>query len=175
MFIFPNPLPSWLTVKESPTFPKWQLQRLEYIDTTDPRNNGSTNAYLKALDKQGVYQAGLKVWQAWPTDRASELTKKQGDLKFNNEDFGIAFFQSGDSSFDPNRGQSGPYVYYVDGNSDEVHGCGLPLRRHIQFLMVWQWVDQTPPPPTGKWQITNASIPAQDETHIALVISLEKK
>jgi hypothetical protein len=147
MKIYPDPLPAWLTIQATPTFPAWKLARVEYVDVNDPRNNGSTNIYCKTLDKNGIYQQGVKVWQQFPTDKASELTKRQGDLLYNGEPFGCSFFQSGDSSFDPQRGQQGPYACYVDGNGDRVAGMGLPLKRHVQFLLVWQWMEAPAAPP----------------------------
>lgn len=162
MILVPNPLPYWLTITPTNIFPAWKLVRVEYVPTDDPRNNGSTNIYCKTLDKHGVYQQGIKVFQDWGDDRASENTKKQGDLLFNNEPFGCSFFQSGDSSFDPAKGQVGAYTCYVDGNSDKLGKMGLPLRRHVQYLLVWQWADTptpTPPDPTptptGHWALGN--------------------
>lgn len=160
MYKFPDPLPAWLTVQETITYPAWKLIRAEYIDVTDPRNNGSTNLYYKTLDANGKYQQGVKCWQDWTDDRASDLTKKQGDLVFNNEPFGISFYQSGDSSFDPNKGQVGAYTSYVDGNSDRIGKAGLPLKRHVQCLYVWQWtlapITPPTPPATGKWTVDDS-------------------
>lgn len=158
MFIFPDPLPAWLTVALAPTYPAWKLVRVEYIDVTDPRNNQSTNIYIKALDVNGKYQQNVKCFQDWGDDRASENTKKQGDLSFNGEPFGCSFYQSGDSSFDPKKGQVGAYTCYVDGNSDRIGKMGLPLKRHVQYLLVFQFVQTAPIPPippTGQWAITS--------------------
>ncbi len=169
MLLVPDPLPTWLTISPTAVLPAWKVVRVEYVSTDDPRNNGSTNIYYKTLDAAGNYQQGVKVWQAWPDDKAQGITRKQGDLDFNGEPFGYTFPMSGDSSFDPNRGQHGPYFGYVDGASDTVNGMGVPLRRHVQFLLVWQWTI-TPPippiPPTGKW-----SVASQDATHINLVLA----
>lgn len=175
MTIFPNPLPAWLTINRVNTYPKWEIIRVEYIDTTDPRNNGSTNCYVKTLDKNGNYQAGVTMYQQFPSGKPTDKTKAKGDLDFNNEPFGLAWFQSGDSSFDPNKGQAGPYTYGVDGVSDTLSGCGLPLRRHIQYLVVWQWNEQPtppPPPPVGSWQLDTSTLTQPDATHIQVVNNL---
>ncbi len=173
MITSPTPLPPWLSVTSTAAFPKWQIVRVEYVMPEDPRNNGSTNIYCKTLDVKGNYLAGVKVWQDWHDDRASELMKKQGELTYYNEAFGCTFFQSGDSSFDPGKGEAGPYSCYVDGQSDQVHGMGLPLRRHVQYLLVWQFVNQpvtppdptpTPPPTSGTW-----SVQSQTDSQIVLV------
>lgn len=162
MIQVPNPLPSWLTVEISPLFPKYECVRVEYVSIDDPRNNGSTNIYIKTLDKNGAYQEGIKVYQAFPSDVAEARTRKFGELDFNGEAFGVAFPMSGDSSFAPDRGEHGPYWCYAQTPSDIVRGMGVPLRRHVQFLLVYQWVDQTPPPPPPpptekKWVITSQS------------------
>lgn len=157
-------LPAWIKVVPTPALPCWRLVGFEYIDVDNPINNGSTNIYIRTLDKQGKYQQGIKVWQEWPTDRTNEFTKKEGDLLYNNVAYGVSFFQSGDSSFDPNKGQAGPYTCYADGASDKVSGMGLPLKRHVQYTLTFQWVDSPIPPPTTKeWHIT-----AQSASHVVL-------
>ncbi len=155
--------PQWLTFERT-SLPCYRAVRVEYIGTDDPRNNGSVNAYVKCLDKAGNYKAAVKVWQDWSDDRAAEYTKIEANApEFNGEKFGATFYMSGDSSFDPNKGQAGPYAIYADGASDKVKGLGLPLRRHVQYLITLQWMDEeTPPqlpdPPTGKqWNIVEQS------------------
>lgn len=161
----PEQLPTWITITRA-TAPCWRAVRVEYIDPLDPRNNGSVNTYIKTLTENGEWAAGVKVWQDWKDDRASENTKLQVQAPdFNGEKFGTTFFMSGDSSFDPNKGQVGVYSFYVDGNSDKVNGLGLPLKRHVQYLITFQWVNETPIPPipTGRWVIAS-----QTETEIVL-------
>lgn len=148
-------LPKWVTVKESPLFPKWKVVKVEYMQEGDPCWNASVNIYVKALDKQGVYQPGIKMIQAWPDGSASDPTKLLKDApEYCGQKFGTTFVMSGDSSFDPGKGQVGPYTMSVEGNSDQVTGLGLPLKRHNQYLITWQFVDTpTPPPQQGHWTL----------------------
>lgn len=150
-------LPAWITIKENPNFPKWKITNFQYISTDDPCNNGSTNVMTVTRDKNGVYQSGIKVWQQWPDGRASEDMKPIRDaVIYCNNPYGASFFQSGDSSFSPERGESGPYSFYAEGNSDLAQGLGLPLRRHVQYIIEWTWFDKPTPPPTeGHWTIGN--------------------
>lgn len=140
-------LPPWLTVHALPNFPKWQLVRVEYISADDPRNNQSVNIYVKTLDRDGKFESGVRVWQEWTDDRAAELTKRESELYYAGEPFGCTFFMSGDSSFSPDRGERGAYACYVDGASDRIEGLGLPLRRHVQYLLVFRRVEKPAPPP----------------------------
>lgn len=175
MTFAPNPLPYWLTITPALLLPAYKLIRVEYVSPEDPRNNGSTNIYCKFLDEQGKYQQGIKCWQDWGDDRASDMTEKQGDLMFNNEPFGCSFFQSGDSSFDPNKGQVGAYTCYAEQPSDKLGKMGLPLRRHVQYLLVWQWTTQpTPPPPTKDFVLADSHIVSQDENSIVIQNTLQR-
>lgn len=160
----PSPAP-WISIKESPAFPKWQAVKVEYFATDDPCNNGGTNTYLRTEDLNGTYQRNVKVFQAWPDDRTSKQTTpiEQANT-YCGQKYGADFFMSGDSSFDWAKGQVGPYSFYVEGASDIVQGLGLPLKRHVQYTIVFRLVDKPTPPPVGtKWVVTS-----QDEKHIAL-------
>jgi hypothetical protein len=158
--------PSWLTVTRATGYPRWELVEYDYHDTEDDCNNGGVSAYLKALDAQGNYQAGWIVHWATPDEAVSFAMQPEGNVGYcygadgKEIPYGIAVPMSGDSSFSPERGESGPYSAYMDGPSDKLSGMGLPLRRHVQFTAVWQWKiegnepDPTPDPtPGGEWVI----------------------
>ncbi len=163
-------MPKWVSLVRA-TAPCWRIVKLEYIAPEDARNNQSVNTYVKCLDAAGNFKTGVKVWQDWKDDRASELTRSLANAPdFMSEKFGTTFYMSGDSSFDPGKSQIGPYAFYVDGMSDRVNGLGLPLRRHVQYLITFQWVEAEPPPAPepppvqpGKWVITY-----QDERKVVL-------
>jgi len=158
-------LPAWVTIRRTDALPKWKVVDVQYISVESECNNGSTNVYVKALDEQGRYQAGIRIWQDWSEDRASDLTLPLAQAnEYCGSKFGRTFFMSGDSSFDPAKGQTGPYAFYVDGMSDRVNGLGLPLRRHVQYLITFQRVTSeepnppSPPPPAGgAWRIVEQS------------------
>lgn len=157
-------LPTWLTIDDDTPLPGYKAVKVEYIFPEDERNNQGVNIYIKTLDKDGKYRAGVTVFQGWPDGAANALTRPEGELDFNGESFGAAFEMTADSSFSPGpppgRGESGPYSGYVVGNSDVVQGMGLPLRRHVQFLLTFQWTEEgpTPPPPSRRvWMVTEQS------------------
>ncbi|RIK21176.1 MAG: hypothetical protein DCC52_14255 [Chloroflexi bacterium] len=55
------------------------------------------------------------------------------------------------SSFAPDREERGPLTVFVEGlPSDDVNGMGLPLRRHVQYILTWRRVTaqaaETPTP-----------------------------
>ncbi len=110
----------------------WKLVRAKYLpEGNEPGTaQGRVNMYYTVLDESGNSIPGQRVWQQWPDDRAAKSTGPDGVIDFN---------MSGDSSFDPKRGQRGPYSAYVDGlPSDKVVGLGLPLRRHVVYELTWR-------------------------------------
>lgn len=157
-------MPKWVSLVRA-TAPCWRIVKFEYIAPEDARNNQSVNTYIKCLDAAGNFKAGVKVWQDWRDDRAREVTRSPATAPdFMGETFGATFYMSGDSSFDPGKGQVGPYAFYMDGMSDRVNGLGLPLRRHVQYLITFQRVTSeepnppSPPPPAGgAWRIVEQS------------------
>src|SRR5436190_9164524 len=73
---------------------------------------------------------GQRVFQTFGTDRATGITDERGHVEFP---------MSGDSSFSPDRGESGPYsVAIEDLPIDQVLGMGLPLRRHVQYILTYR-------------------------------------
>ena len=150
-------VPGWVTIERAPDFPKWEAEVVEYYPVDAPCNNGSVNTYVRVENEKGDYLSGIKVYQDWGDDRASELMKPIVQANdFCDDKYGATFFMSGDSSFDPAKGQSGPYSFYVDGNSDVVKGLGLPLKRHVQYAITWRYKSEPTPPPTeGHWVVEN--------------------
>ncbi len=159
--------PDWLTVTRTTGFPRWEIVEYDYISVDDECNNGGVNAYLKALDTDGTYKAGDTVYWATPDEAVSFVMQPEGSVGYCYDDagkevsYGIAIPMSGDSSFDPSppRSEHGSYSAYMADNSDKISGMGLPLRRHVQFTVVWQWKTEgtepppPPPPAEGEWVI----------------------
>lgn len=162
------PLPAWVTLDTSAPYPKWVAAFVEYIGVEHECNNGSTNVYVRTETPEGAYAQNVIVWQDWTDDRAAETTKPQGEIDYCGEPYGASFFQSGDSSFSPERGEHGPYAFYVQDKSvsDVVQGLGLPLKRHVQYKIVFRLKykadeDDDPPSPAPKqWVI----VKQRDET-----------
>lgn len=158
--------------------------KLGYDDPTQAQ--GRHNIYFTVLDEKGSPLGGVDCWLDWngrdATPKGDPPTHVVTDA---NGQANVGIY----ANLDIHK-LNGPYFCYV-GNmtvvknvvispfvSDVPSGMGLPEHNHVDFYPTFQKggvVPPPPPPPTDKWQITNAAIPAQDDTHIALVISLEKK
>ena len=134
-----NPLAPWVTVQEAAnhTYPRWTVKSVGYRDDkTEPATDMSANIYIKVQDEAGNPLGGVRVAQSWPPYSPEETAFKTTD-----RDGKVDFFQSGDSSFDPQKGQVGPYRIYVllkDYPTPEVRGLGLPLKRHVNYDIVFQ-------------------------------------
>lgn len=161
---------TWISIDRAPLYPKWEIVEWAFHDGDDC-DNESVNCYFAAfVGGKGV--SGKKVLFATP-DESAPLTLQHGqvgycyDAQGKEIKYGVAVPMSGDSSFNPAKGQSGPYSAYMEGNSDKIRGMGLPLKQHVQYTVVWEWrTDGDVPPvpvPTGRWVIAS-----QTETEIVL-------
>lgn len=132
----------------------WKLISAQYQDPDE--SGGNINIVMYVQDERGMPLPGQRVLQIYPGDRATGITDERGHFEFP---------MSGDSSFAPDRGEHGPYTAAVDGlPSDQVVGMGLPLRRHVQYILTWRRAvagASAPPQPrmgTVHGKITNAPI-----------------
>lgn len=104
----------------------WQLVRAVYEGPDE--SCGTHHIYYNVLDEDGEPIAGQKVWQGWAEDKTYATTNDRGQTNI-----GLWL------PYAPDRGESGPYFAWVDGlPSDSVCGMGLPLKRHVNFLLTWQ-------------------------------------
>src|SRR5574341_583668 len=72
--------------------------------------------------------------------RTWQITKSGGTSDFP---------QTADSSFDPSRGERGPYNVYIGGlSSDIVTGMGLPLKQHVVYLLKFKKIIAPPVTPS---------------------------
>lgn len=112
----------------APNTKYWKLISAQYQDPEE--SGGNINIIVFVQDERGAAIPGQRVLQKFPGDQASGITDERGHIEFP---------MSGNSSFAPDRGESGPYSAVVDGlPSDEVVGMGLPLRRHVQFVLTYR-------------------------------------
>ena len=125
-------LPSWISVNRVPGA-EWVVDNIVYLDPSE--SGGRVNIYVTTI-ANGAPVSGIGVFQDWHDDRVMQYTMG-GQTDFP---------QSGDSSFDPNRGEVGPYGVYVDGSSEQVWGMGLPLKQHVVYQITFR-KGSTPPPP----------------------------
>jgi hypothetical protein len=108
-----------------------------FQDSTDPEHPNDREAseskngikiMVGVQDVRGRALPNVRVIQAFPGEEAFALTTPAGYCEFD---------MSGDSSFDPKKGLSGPYTIYIKGG-DKVEGLGLPLRQHVQYNLTFQ-------------------------------------
>ncbi len=140
-------LPEWITIERNPNA-EWFVQGVVYLDEKEAQ--GDVNIYVTVLDEDGAPVSGIGVYQDWRDERAIKYTISGK----------VDFVQSGDSSFDPGKGQHGPYGVYVTGGSEAVWGMGLPLRRHVRYDVTFKKAGSEPPPPTPGQGLNEAQVRA---------------
>lgn len=133
----------------------WKLISGQYQNPDESGGNISIVLYVQ--DEKGAPLPGQRVIQKFPGDQAVGVTDERGHYEFP---------QSPDSSFSPDRGEHGPYSARVDGlPSDEVVGMGLPLKRHVQYVLTYRRAvaGAGPAPATGtiRGRISNAPMGVQ--------------
>jgi methylglyoxal synthase len=122
--------------------PTFRVVEAYFQDNRDPEHPNDNEASeskngikieVGVEDARGRALTNVRVIQAFPGEEAFALTTPAGYCDFD---------MSGDSSFDPNKSQSGPYSIFVRGG-DKIVGLGLPVRQHVQYLIKFQQVPLT--------------------------------
>ena len=104
----------------------WKLVRAIYQSPDEAGENH--HIYYTVLDENRQPLPNQRVWQGWSDDKTDASTDDKGGTS-------IPLW----ASYAPDRGEYGPYFAWVDGlPSDGVIGLGLPLKRHVSFLLTWQ-------------------------------------
>jgi len=104
----------------------WKLVRAIYQAPDEA--GGNHHIYYILLDENQKPVPNQRVWQGWSDDKTDALTDDHGETN-------IPLW----ASYAPDRGEFGPYFAWVDGlASDRVIGMGLPLKRHVNFILTWQ-------------------------------------
>lgn len=154
-FLFPPPraavsvqsvynCPAWVSVTRSNATPRWTLTDCVWQDVDT--SGGNHNLYFSIVNQFGA-PATAYAHQAWPDGDVSQLTLG------GQTNYGIY-----GGSFDPNRGQVGAYCGYVESRaaSDVVCGIGLPLNRHVNYVLSFQQVTgAAQPTPTAITPVVN--------------------
>lgn len=129
---------TWVRVTNANTYPRYELQNLIYQNEGEAQ--GKVNVFVEVLDELGRPAFGTRV-RFNTTDGQNEAIQ----MVINGA---TDFPMSGDSSFSPDRGESGPYYVEVAGfPSDRVIGLGLPLKRHVTYSVRFQKVLGNTPVP----------------------------
>ncbi len=129
----PPDLPPWVSLERAdPSVTHWEIVASWYVP---PEQVGGGPANVYALVVDAANQPTLRY-------RAVALDGGMAFLPPKLNDAGQAeanFNMTADSSFDPARGERGPYSIAVEGYpSDTAKGLGLPLRRHVQYWFVFR-------------------------------------
>jgi len=104
----------------------WKLIRAEYQGPGE--SNDSHQIYYTVVDQQDNPMEYQKVMQSWADGETDAITNEQGQAN-------IPLW----ASYAPDRGEQGAYTAWVDGlPSDRVVGMGLPLKRHVSFVLTWK-------------------------------------
>lgn len=114
----------FLTPAQGQMYEVTQVVAFDNVPSDDPASENNINIYVVVQDKNGKNLNGEAVTQVWPSGSSTHYTRNGM----------TAHQQSGDSNFDPNKGESGPYIMRVGDAS--VSGLGLPLRQHVEYLIL---------------------------------------
>ena len=118
----------------------FRLVKAIYFD--EGSAGGRVNILVGVLDEEGKELSDIPVRMGWGEgEYTTRITEEKRDpflIPYNLNVIAAHDMASG-SSFAPDRGERGGYKIAVDGfPSDVVSGMGLPLRRHVAFLLVFQ-------------------------------------
>ncbi|HZQ06046.1 MAG TPA: hypothetical protein VFD70_05660 [Anaerolineae bacterium] len=134
-----------ISITETPNA-KFRIVKVDYQDEVQAK--GQHTIWFTVLNEQGKPLVGQQVWQDWigrnpaedPPAKAHTNLEGRCDIPM----FHILHLDKKD----------GPYFAFAgrsDGsNSDHVNGMGLPENHHVNFLLTFQRVAQSPPPPPTK-------------------------
>lgn len=126
-----DPRVKWLTINQGTQYKVTEVWFYDAKPPDDPESEGNINIYTLVRDTSGRTLQHEAVAQVWPDGSTTKYTRN-----------GITVHQmSGDSNFDPKQGQAGPYIMQIGDAS--VSGLGLPLRQHVEYLIV---VEKAPSP-----------------------------
>ncbi len=120
-----DPRCKWVTVKQGT---KYRVAEIWFYDNKppdDPESESNINIYGIVQSPSGRALNHEQVIMEWPDGAAVHYTRNGM----------TSHQQSGDSNFDPNKGMSGPYI--LRAGDAIVSGLGLPLRQHVEYLIVF--------------------------------------
>lgn len=136
---------------------KYRVVKVAYQDPD--QSGGNHNIYFNVLDKDGKPLLNIPCYMDWvgrnPKD--DDPTKVFTDPKGQCN---IGMYASLNPSL-----KNGPYFSFVEATvvkgvvsniqSDVVHGMGLLLNRHVNFVLTYQVGGIVPPPTVGHWELVN--------------------
>lgn len=148
----------WISIQRyAATDAHWRVQSVKFWDAGEDGNNGSANIYVETIANNRPC-VEVNCVQDWADDQAEKKTELKtsgiGTIEYGKQVAQVDFFMAGShgtdggSSFNPAKGEVGPYsVFIKDGflPTEIVRGFGLPLNRHVQYLVVFELVAASKP------------------------------
>ena len=131
-----DPRSYWVTVVPTQATSGYRLTGYVYEDET--QSGGNHNLYVTVVDKNGAPLSGVMVHQAWPDGDVAQPALG-----------GVTNFGLYGGPFYPDQNQTGAYYCYIEGknHSDIVTGMGLPVNRHVNYILTFQQFDSSTPAP----------------------------
>ena len=119
-----DPRITWISIKQGTNYQVAEVWFYDSKPPDDPESEGGINIYGVVQDQSGRSLNHEGVTLRWSGGASTHYTRN-----------GMASHQmSGDSNFDPGKGQAGPYSIQVGDAS--VSGLGSPLRQRVEYLIV---------------------------------------
>lgn len=140
-----DPRCPWVTVERTSQVPAWRLTGFRYQD--ENQSGGNHHIFYTVLDERGTPVSGVTAWLKWldaaPDEAKTPILGGTGNIPL----FGGPFY--------PDRGQVGAYRCYIESpdESDVVWGMGLPVNRHVNYLVTFQLVVELPSEPVTETNV----------------------
>ena len=115
---------SWIKVKQGSDYKVKSVYFYDNKPSDYPESQNGIRIIVSVLDVNLRPLWKVPVYQIWPDDKAIHYTRN-GLVEFD---------MSGDSSFNPQKGESGPYTIQV--GDAVVSGFGLPLKQHVEYAVI---------------------------------------
>ena len=132
-----DPRSPWVSITPTSATSGYRLTGYVYEDENE--SGGNHNLYVTVVDKNGAPMSGVMVHQAWPDGDVAQPALG-----------GVTNFGLYGGPFYPDQGQVGAYYCYIESkdHSDICKGMGLPVNRHVNYIITFQHFDSSTPVPT---------------------------
>lgn len=179
----------WIQVEPAQGYPVWRFRPDKSFavlaGTGHPCDNTGTNCYFGLLNEDGalVCNSQQLLWATVAGD--AERLNMPGGVGYCYDEHGkeiqyclaVAMYGPG-SSFSPQRGERGPHIASIVGNSDIVSGMGLRLNAHDQYALWFELQtsadDEPPLPPDTETIVGNLyRVKKANANRLVLVRELE--
>lgn len=163
-----------IVIREAPSLPAWKCTRIDFQD--EGQAQGQHHIWVFTIDNYGQPKDNVLITHFWPTmdqwdDSVMQKTILTQDVPPGYPRTNTALTNFGIYAMTPPEGP-GPYGVKCQGLTDTVWGMGLPGKRHVNFILTYQWTTEGPKPPDPdpvKFLDGEVSIRVQDKTGIRTI------